>query len=86
MDITKKLICLLTSTFFGLGRNYRPVLHAEIHDLVFHGKGGFTHERVYNMPTWLRRFHIKKIQEYHEEVRKAQEQHAPKKGPSRPGI
>jgi hypothetical protein len=74
------------STFFGLGRNYRPVLHAEIHDLVFHGNGGFTHERVYHMPVWLRRFHIRKINQHFEEQRKAQENNAPKGGPSRPGI
>ena len=35
-----------------------------MHDLVYHGGGGFIHSEVYNMPTWLRRFHIQKINEY----------------------
>tara|TARA_R110000851_G_scaffold206936_1_gene358940 strand:- start:380 stop:598 length:219 start_codon:yes stop_codon:yes gene_type:complete len=38
-----------------------------VHDLVFHGGGGFQHSEVYNMPTWLRRFHIQKINEYNKQ-------------------
>ena len=37
-----------------------------MHDLVFHGGGGFQYYDVYNMPLWLRRFHIRKINEYNE--------------------
>ena len=63
-------------TFFGLTPSYRNILFAQIHDLVYHGGGGFIHSEVYNMPTWLRRFHISKINEYienqNEEQRKAQ--------------
>ena len=47
-----------------------------MHDLVYHGGGGFIHSEVYNMPTWLRRFHINKINEHieneNEEMRKSQ--------------
>tara|TARA_R110000851_G_scaffold150559_3_gene291379 strand:- start:475 stop:678 length:204 start_codon:yes stop_codon:yes gene_type:complete len=43
---------------------------------VYHGGGGFIHSEVYNMPTWLRRFHINKINEHieneNEEMRKSQ--------------
>ena len=46
-----------------------------MHDLVYHGGGGFIHSEVYNMPTWLRRFHIQKINEHvkqqNEEIEKA---------------
>tara|TARA_R110000851_G_scaffold79902_1_gene176106 strand:+ start:1828 stop:2052 length:225 start_codon:yes stop_codon:yes gene_type:complete len=38
-----------------------------VHDLVYHGGGGFIHSEVYNMPTWLRRFHIQKINEFQKE-------------------
>tara|TARA_Y100000592_G_C5386620_1_gene276141 strand:+ start:230 stop:436 length:207 start_codon:yes stop_codon:yes gene_type:complete len=42
---------------------------------VYHGGGGFIHSEVYNMPTWLRRFHIQKINEHvkqqNEEIEKA---------------
>ena len=63
-------------TFFGLTSNYRQLLYTEIHDLVFHGGGGFIHSEVYNMPIWLRRYHIDRINEFNkkqqEEVEKAQ--------------
>jgi hypothetical protein len=37
---------------------------AEVHDLVYHGNGGFTYHDVYNMPIQYRKYHIKKINEY----------------------
>jgi len=62
-------------TFFGLTSNYRQLLYTEIHDLVFHGGGGFKHSEVYDMPIWMRRFHIDRINEYNkkqnEEIEKA---------------
>ena len=33
---------------------------------MHHGGGGFTHSEVYNMPVWLRIFHIKKLSEYNQ--------------------
>ena len=59
---------------------------------MYHGGGGFQHTEVYNMPTWLRRFHIQKINEFlkkqDEEVRKAQgnEQIGDDKKVHRPNI
>ena len=47
-----------------------------MHDLVYHGGGGFIHSEVYNMPIWMRRFHIQKINEHNkkqqEEIEKQQ--------------
>ena len=31
---------------------------------MYHGGGGFIHSEVYNMPIWMRRFHISKINEH----------------------
>ena len=31
---------------------------------MYHGGGGFIHSEVYNMPIWLRLFHINKINEW----------------------
>ena len=56
--------CPSTSTFFGLTPSYKNVVHQQIHDLVFHGGGGFKHSEVYNMPIWMRKFHIKTIQKH----------------------
>ena len=49
----------MTFTFFGLGSNYRPVLHKEIFFLLVNGEGGFTHSEVYNMPISMRSFYVK---------------------------
>jgi hypothetical protein len=36
----------------------------QIHDLTYHGNGGFTFFEVYNMPIWLRKFNIHRINEH----------------------
>ena len=47
---------------------------------MYHGGGGFLHSEVYNMPIWMRRYHIQKINEYNkkqnEEIEKAQKGNA----------
>lgn len=63
-------------TFFGLTQTYRVSLFAQIHDIVFHGKGGYDWHTIYNMPIWLRNFTFQKINEFYVEenarVKKAQ--------------
>jgi hypothetical protein len=55
---------------------------AEIHDLVYHGQGGFTYTEVYNMPIRYRQYHIKKINEYMKELEEARDKtQAPQKNP-----
>lgn len=71
------------STFFGLGPNYRPVLHQEILDLIYHGNGGFTHTAVYDMPVWLRKFYIKGIIE---KLKPKEQSSTPPPKIARPGI
>ena len=63
-----------------------------MHDLVYHGGGGFIHSEVYNMPVWMRRFHIERIHEYLKEQEKEHKKQASKAKsqassiPSRPNI
>ena len=82
----------MESAFFGLTPQYRNILFSQLHDLVYHGGGGFIHSEVYNMPIWLRRFHITKISEHNEkqneEISKAQgnEQIGDNKSISSPNI
>ena len=52
--------------FFGLTPTYRVNLFTQIHEIVFHGKGGYDFNTVYNMPIWLRNFTFRKIQEFFE--------------------
>jgi len=86
-----KELSLLVLTFFGLTPQYKSILFSQIHDLVYHGGGGFIHSDVYNMPIWLRRFHISKINDWlakqKEEGEKAQKQNSPSSGkPQGPNI
>jgi hypothetical protein len=53
--------------FFGLTSEYKVQIYNEIHDLVYYGNGGFIHSEVYNMPVWMRRFHISKINKLHKD-------------------
>jgi hypothetical protein len=34
---------------------------------VYHGGGGFIHSEVYDMPIWLRKFHIQSINKFNKE-------------------
>ena len=80
--------------FFGPTPEYRTILFTQIHDLVFHGGGGFKHSEVYNMPIWMRKFHIQKIsafnkeqnEEYDKQVQKAKGTSSPSNGPVGPNI
>ena len=31
---------------------------------MYHGGGGFIHSEVYNMPVWMRQFHLKTINKF----------------------
>ena len=37
----------------------------QIHEIVFHGKGGYSWSEIYNMPIWLRRFTFNEIQNFY---------------------
>lgn len=65
--------------FFGLTTKTAPQariqLFTQIHEIVFHGKGGYDWLTIYNMPTWLRNFTFKKILDHYNkesEIAKAQ--------------
>ena len=72
----KKLQFQLDLTFFGLTSDLAPQIRAklftQIHEIVFHGQGGYDWETIYNMPIWLRRFTFSKIKEYYDEQNASQ--------------
>jgi len=45
----------------------------EVHDLVYHGGGGFIYSDVWNMPIMTRRYHIRKINEFLEKKIEAEQ-------------
>ena len=61
----------LVLTFFGLTSTYRINMFSQIHEIVFHGKGGYDWNTIYNMPIWLRTFTFNKLKEFYD---KEQEQ------------
>jgi len=58
-------ICPLGLAFFGLTQADRLNIFSLLHEIVFHGKGGYTWNEVYNMPIWLRKFTFNKIKEFY---------------------
>ena len=42
-----------------------------MHEIVFHGNGGYDWHTLYNMPIWLRNFTFKKIEEYYKKEQEA---------------
>jgi hypothetical protein len=55
--------------FFGLTFEIAPQarlnLFTQIHEILFHGQGGYDYHTVYNMPIWLRKFTFHKLQEHY---------------------
>lgn len=70
----KESISLLGLTFFGLTSSsavkFRVSVFKQLHEIVFHGNGGYDWHAVYNMPIWLRNFTFNQIKTYHEKENK----------------
>ena len=45
-------------------------LFSSIHQIVFHGNGGYDFETVYNLPMWLRKFIYSEIKNYYDDEKK----------------
>jgi len=51
------------STFFGLGSEYRPILHKQIFQLCYNSNGGFNFGDVYELPVYLRIYYFRLLDE-----------------------
>lgn len=71
MEVMRRSLCLSGSTFFGLTLEYRRNVFQQIHEIVFHGKGGYDWGTVYNMPIWLRKYTFKTIEEFYDKEQAA---------------
>jgi hypothetical protein len=67
------LLYQLLLTFFGLTLDYRKALFDQIHEIVFHGKGGYSFGDIYNMPIWLRIYTFNQIKSWYEEQNRSKE-------------
>lgn len=45
--------------------HHRDALFSQIHEIVFHGKGGYDWPTVYAMPIWLRKLTFNKISAFY---------------------
>jgi len=74
MEVQTELVSQLVLAFFGLTFDNAPqqrnFLFKQIHEIVFHGKGGYDWNTVYNMPIWLRRFTFIEIKKYYDKEQK----------------
>lgn len=57
--------------FFGLQTSDRYHIFNQIHEIVFHGKGGYDWWTVYNLPISHRKFIYKQISEFYKKERDA---------------
>ena len=77
MEVPVESIFQLGLSFFGLTSNSASIarvnLFTQIHEIVFHGKGGYDWNTIYNMPRWLRQFTFNKINEFHQKENEASE-------------
>jgi hypothetical protein len=64
-------------SFFGLTSSTIPIARAnlftQIHEICFHGKGGYDWDTIYNMPRWLRLFTFNKIKEFYDKENEGRE-------------
>ena len=63
----------LALAFFGLTtttneeiQQARVNLFSVLHQIIFHGKGGYDYDTVYNMPIWLRKFTYAEMKKFYD--------------------
>jgi hypothetical protein len=63
----------LTLAFFGLTLEHRKYIFDQIHQIVFHGQGGYSFTEVYELPIHIRKYVFHQIKEYYDKQNKQQE-------------
>lgn len=55
---------------------YRVSVFNSIHEILFHGQGGYDYDTVYNMPIWLRKFTFNKLKDWYNKKNEKKESQA----------
>lgn len=50
-------------TFFGLTSEHKVDIHKTLFTMAYYSNGAFDFQQVYNMPIYLRTFHMKQLEE-----------------------
>lgn len=59
----------LLSTFFGLTGEHRKAIFDQIHEIVFHGNGGYSFVEVYELPIHIRKYIFHKLKEHYDKIK-----------------
>lgn len=73
MEAPSKLGFRLDQTFFGFNPEHRIDLHDNLFNLLWHGDGRWDWDMLYNMPIFLRKFYVKRVNKLIEDRSAAQE-------------
>jgi hypothetical protein len=69
----RTLLYQLRLTFFGLTQQHRKLLFDQIHQIVFHGQGGYSFTEVYELPIHLRKYIFNTLLEHYDSKKEKQE-------------
>lgn len=50
-------------TFFGLTSEDKVEIHKVLFTMAYHSNGAFDFQQLYNMPVYLRNFHMKQLED-----------------------
>ena len=73
MGAPSSLRFLLDQTFFGFNAEDRVSLHENIFNMIWYSDGRLDWDTIYNMPIFLRKFYLKKINKIFREQEEAAE-------------
>ncbi len=70
-------------TFFGLTSEHKVDIHKTLFTMAYYSNGAFNFDQVYNMPVYLRNFHLRQLEDVKkkeaEQVKQAQARSKPSK-------
>ncbi len=70
MEQNRRLQWKSLLSFFGLQPKHKKDIHEEIFQLIYYHKGGFTFDEVYNLPIYLRKFYLKRLEKQYQDENK----------------
>ena len=75
MERNRRLQWKSLLSFFGLQPKHKKDIHEEIFQLIYYHKGGFTFDEVYNLPIYLRKFYLKRLEKQYQDENKQAEKY-----------
>lgn len=70
-------------TFFGLTSENKVDIHKTLFTMAYYSNGAFDFQQVYNMPVYLRNFHMKQLEDAKKREAEQVKQITPRKNTSK---